>query len=206
VLVLSSVPKAQGAEAFVTAGSNYPAYGFLHAAKTNGVTGKVVFCKFGETAADFPAAVFGNIALIERGGNVFSQKAINAKAAGATAVIIFNNAPGGFAGTLGGAGSWLPVVSVSDTTGAALKNWNSNATVVNKISDWDSWDGTSMATPHVSGVAALVAGAARTALTPGQIEYILYSTAKDLGTPGYDTTYGWGIPDAAKATSLAKLF
>jgi len=41
-------------------------------------------------AADFPAAVSGNIALVQRGTCDFSVKAANAKAAGAKAVVIFN--------------------------------------------------------------------------------------------------------------------
>lgn len=41
-------------------------------------------------AADFPAAVSGNIALVQRGTCDFSLKAANAKAAGAKAVVIFN--------------------------------------------------------------------------------------------------------------------
>jgi Zn-dependent M28 family amino/carboxypeptidase len=41
-------------------------------------------------AADFPAATAGNIALVQRGTCDFSVKAANAKAAGAKAVVIFN--------------------------------------------------------------------------------------------------------------------
>ncbi|MGO1081077.1 M20/M25/M40 family metallo-hydrolase [Inquilinus sp. CA228] len=41
-------------------------------------------------AADFPAAVSGNIALVQRGTCDFSVKAANAKAAGAVGVVIFN--------------------------------------------------------------------------------------------------------------------
>ncbi|KGM31608.1 hypothetical protein P409_26200 [Inquilinus limosus MP06] len=40
--------------------------------------------------ADFPAAVSGNVALVQRGTCDFSVKAANAKAAGAKAVVIFN--------------------------------------------------------------------------------------------------------------------
>src|SRR5262245_64851055 len=41
-------------------------------------------------AGDFPAAVAGRIALIQRGTCNFSVKAANAQAAGAAAAIIFN--------------------------------------------------------------------------------------------------------------------
>jgi len=51
--------------------------------------------------------------------------------------------------------------------------------------------GTSMATPHVSGVAALVLSA-HPSETPAQIEAALEGTASDLGTQGWDEVYGWG--------------
>jgi serine protease len=127
-------------------------------------------------------------------------------AAGADAAIIYNNVAGDFLGTLGsetpsGGGSWIPAVSVSDTAGAAL-TVGGTVTVVNIQSSWDHYDGTSMATPHVSGVAALVFGA-NPLLTPAQVESILKTTALDLGKPGYDTTYGYGIPQADAAVTAA---
>jgi len=58
--------------------------------------------------------------------------------------------------------------------------------------------GTSMAAPMVSGVAALVMEAFPY-LTAEYVKNILLSTATDLGDPGVDTIYGWGLVDAAKA-------
>jgi subtilase family protein/fibronectin type III domain protein len=60
--------------------------------------------------------------------------------------------------------------------------------------------GTSMATPHVSGVAALLLGEDPT-LTPSQVRALLEGTARDQGTPGRDDTYGWGVLDAAGAVA-----
>jgi len=71
--------------------------------------------------------------------------------------------------------------------------------------DWAYWfyQGTSMATPHASGVAALLL-AKNSSLTPSQIKNTLESTAEDLGTAGRDNTYGWGLVDAQAAlASLA---
>ncbi len=58
--------------------------------------------------------------------------------------------------------------------------------------------GTSMATPFVSGVAALLAGKG---LTNQQIVERLTSTADDLGVPGRDPLYGHGRVNAARAVS-----
>ena len=63
---------------------------------------------------------------------------------------------------------------------------------------WDFLSGTSMAAPHVTGVAALVFGK-NPRLTPDQVETILERTTTDLGVPNYDTTYGWGLVNAQAA-------
>jgi serine protease len=67
-------------------------------------------------------------------------------------------------------------------------------------SDFGYWffQGTSMATPHVAGTAALVI-AKGTATTPTQVRTALESTAEDLGAPGLDSVYGRGLVDAASA-------
>jgi serine protease len=63
--------------------------------------------------------------------------------------------------------------------------------------------GTSMAAPHVSAVAALVvaSGVIGSNPSPERIEARLEQTARDLGRPGYDARYGWGLVDAATATT-----
>ena len=66
-----------------------------------------------------------------------------------------------------------------------------------------SYEGTSMAVPHVTAAAALViaTGTAGANPSPAAIEHRLESTARDLGRPGYDQDYGWGLVDAAAATA-----
>lgn len=58
--------------------------------------------------------------------------------------------------------------------------------------------GTSMATPHVSGVAALIWGRAP-ALTAGELTNLLLRTAVDLPPSGRDNASGWGRIDARRA-------
>jgi serine protease len=63
--------------------------------------------------------------------------------------------------------------------------------------------GTSMAAPHVSAIAALVVASRILGPnpTPAQIGARLRHTARDLGAPGYDTRYGWGLVSAGAATA-----
>jgi len=62
--------------------------------------------------------------------------------------------------------------------------------------------GTSFSAPIVAGVAALVISV-NPSLTASQIQDILKQSADDLGPVGFDSTYGWGRVNAARAVSLA---
>jgi len=65
-----------------------------------------------------------------------------------------------------------------------------------------SWSGTSMATPHVAGLMALMLSK-NPDLTPAQIDSIIETTALELGSPGKDNEYGAGrirACDAINAT------
>ncbi len=65
------------------------------------------------------------------------------------------------------------------------------------------FQGTSMATPHAAGVAALVLSLDPT-LTPLEVRNILTGTATDLGPAGYDLEYGNGELNAAAAVVAAQ--
>jgi len=62
--------------------------------------------------------------------------------------------------------------------------------------------GTSFAAPMVAGAAAL-AWSINPDLTPQEVEQMLYSTAKDLGTPRWDEVYGWGRLDVGALAAAA---
>jgi subtilisin len=62
------------------------------------------------------------------------------------------------------------------------------------------YSGTSMASPHVAGVAALVLGTGAS-LTNVQVRDILTSTAQDLGAAGRDPLYGYGLVNAVAAVA-----
>ena len=59
---------------------------------------------------------------------------------------------------------------------------------------YDSWAGTSMATPHVAAAAALLL-CENPSQTPAQIEKKLRDAAEDLGNSGWDRYYGAGFLD-----------
>jgi subtilisin family serine protease len=64
--------------------------------------------------------------------------------------------------------------------------------------NYDHMQGTSMAAPYVAGLASLV-WSLDPSLTPDEVQTIIEVTAVDLGTYGWDSTYGHGRIDAQAA-------
>ncbi|CAH0345156.1 S8 family serine peptidase [Bacillus sp. CECT 9360] len=75
-----------------------------------------------------------------------------------------------------------------------------------KKSTFQNMSGTSMASPVVAGAASLLL-AKHPGLTPVQVEYILETTANNLGISGYDTKFGSGLvnPVAALSYDIKKI-
>jgi subtilisin family serine protease len=139
----------------------------------------------------------------EGNGLTFAKKVTFMRRAGAKAVIIGNNKPeetiDDLTFTLTEDGTWVPTASVLYSDGSILKGLKSQSATVKLVgADYARLSGTSMATPHVSGVAALV-WSARPSLTASQVRQVLQDSAKDLGTPGRDNTYGYGLVQAKAA-------
>lgn len=67
-----------------------------------------------------------------------------------------------------------------------------------KGGDYRAMTGTSAAAPQVAAVAALVK-AARPALTPDQVEWVIEKSASDLGVAGKDADFGFGMVNALAA-------
>ena len=85
-----------------------------------------------------------------------------------------------------------PEVDIAAPGNNVVAGWHTSDTAYNTIS------GTSMSTPHVSGVAALVKTLNPT-FTKEDIRNRLQGTARDLGAAGVDVDFGHGEVDAAAA-------
>jgi serine protease AprX len=69
--------------------------------------------------------------------------------------------------------------------------------------DYVGLSGTSMATPHVAGIVALMLDA-NPKLKRAQVEKILIKTSVDRGQDGFDTSWGYGMVDAYSAVKVAR--
>ncbi|UGV41527.1 S8 family serine peptidase [Methanococcoides orientis] len=100
-------------------------------------------------------------------------------------------------------GPGLDVVAPGGNTGQDLNNDGYGDGILQNTFDPSTqifsyyfFQGTSMATPHVSGVAALLISQGA---SNDEVRTALESTAMDLGKSGWDTAYGYGLIDAKAA-------
>ncbi|HWI61931.1 MAG TPA: S8 family serine peptidase [Symbiobacteriaceae bacterium] len=210
VAVYSSVPWFHGHKDFLYEGTTAYTSTAIEYAPHGKVTGQLVECGTAETTTSCvnkPAGGF--IAVVSRGVISFADKAKNVMAQGATGMILTNNdttLPDDFGSfTFGAPGTWPVAVSVSYNTGVAIRAGGLGTGSV-EIQDFNYQynNGTSMATPHASAVAAL-AWSAKPALTNVKIRSILQTTTQDLGAAGRDVNFGYGLVLADQAVAKAKI-
>jgi subtilisin family serine protease len=201
VSVLSTVPMGTGQDAVLTVGSSTYAPGAMEGSPVKTATAPLADFGIGDAVN---TAVSGKVCLIARGTVDFATKVSNCQNSGGVGAVVYNNVAGAFGGTLGTTVTTIPSVTATDTDGAAMKGQlGQSATVGIKASNYAYFDGTSMATPHVSAVAALVWSYFPTC-TGAQIRTSLDNSALDLGTAGRDTKYGYGLVQAKAAYDRIK--
>lgn len=201
--VLSTVPMGTGSAPSLQVGGTDYAPGAMDGSPQGSATAALADFGLGD-AVD--TSVSGKVCLIQRGNIAFSDKVLNCQNSGGVGAVVYNNVAGGFAGTLGGVATTIPSVTASDTEGAAMKGQlGQSATVAVQATSYAYFDGTSMATPHVAAVAALVWSYFPTC-TGEQIRQSLNKSAKDLDVAGRDVKTGYGLVQAkaakARITSL----
>ncbi|HYO55081.1 S8 family serine peptidase, partial [Archangium sp.] len=169
-------------------------------------TGPLVDCGPGDSETSCgPAATHeGFVALVAPGSHSAAETVSHVVRQGARAVILRNADPIAGTGffTLDAPGAWPPAVSVSRDSGLELQALVGTSVRVSFTGvDYARLSGTSTATPYVSGVAALL-WSARPGLTPARVRELLQRSARDLGAPGHDDTFGWGLVQAREALAL----
>jgi carboxypeptidase Q len=91
----------------------------------------------GCNATDYPSNTKGRIALVSRGSCPFGLKTALAGSAGAAGIVIYNNVPGTFAGTLGSAsrleGPYAPAVGIPQSNGQALLALLNSTTIIGDL-------------------------------------------------------------------------
>ncbi|WP_199609243.1 S8 family serine peptidase [Flocculibacter collagenilyticus] len=151
------------------------------------------------TAESTDAGANGSVCVIDRGAISFHDKVANCEASGGIGAIIVNNEAGMLYATLGDTNTTsIPAVGAAFEDRAMLLASNS-ASIDIGSSDFGFMSGTSMATPAVAGLAALV-WSNHTGCTGTDIRDAFKATAEDSGAAGKDVYFGHGIVKAKAAS------
>ncbi|ABV37894.1 peptidase S8 and S53, subtilisin, kexin, sedolisin [Shewanella sediminis HAW-EB3] len=190
---LSTYPAGMATSANMTAdGVAYASSAMENSGAVNGST------YYMGTAEATDGGANGNICVIDRGVISFHDKVANCEGSGGVGAIIINNEAGMLYATLGDTNTTsIPAVGAAFEDRAALLAAGS-ANIDIGTSDFGFMSGTSMATPAVSGLAALV-WSNHNECTGTEIREALKATAMDSGAAGKDDYFGYGIVKAAAA-------
>ncbi len=201
VSVLSTIPMGGGVEAALSVGGVAYAAGAMDGSPVKTATAPLADFGIGDAVN---SAASGKVCLIARGSIDFAVKVANCEKSGGVGAIVYNNVAGAFGGTLGTTVTGIPSVTASQADGATLKTMlGQSATVAVTAASYAYYDGTSMATPHVSAVAALV-WSHFPSCSAAQLRTSLNNSALDLGPAGRDTQYGYGLVQAKAAYDRIK--
>ena len=203
VAVLSTVPTNSGIESALSVGGTVYVPGAMTGSPVKSATAPLADFGIGDVVN---TAMSGKVCLVQRGTVDFATKVSNCQKSGGVGAVLYNNVAGSFGGTMGTTIVTIPSVTATDTDGAAMKTrLGQSATVAVNPTSYASFDGTSMATPHVAAVAALV-WSYYPSCTAAQLRNTLIKSAIDLGTAGRDVKYGYGLVQAKGAYDRIRLY
>ena len=193
ILSLSTTPSLQ----IIDSTGNNQIQGSLmlgSSSPSGALTGAPVYCGLGTTPCH---SASGNFCIIQRGATTFEEKALNCQNGGGLVAFIYNDMVGTFSGTVGSGAVTIPVVSLSQDDGNAVLMASSLGVNMDGCS-YATLSGTSMAAAHVTGVIAKI-WAALPGCTNAQIRTAIEMSAMDLGEPGKDDYFGYGLVQAVDA-------
>jgi len=197
--VLSTVPFESQIGATIVVGTTPYTADAMENSVLGAATGPLADFGLGDTPA--AGSMSGKVCLIQRGSISFAQKVVNCQNSGGVAAVIYNNTTGEVNGTLGTTVTSIPAVGTLQANGEKMLGQLGQATTVHLFKSPDLYayfNGTSMATPHVSAVAALV-WSHFPHCTATEIRTTLDNSAQDLGAKGRDVYYGHGLVQAKAA-------
>ncbi|ABM00082.1 S8 family serine peptidase [Shewanella amazonensis] len=164
-------------------------------AEQGNVTGSGYYMGLGKA---IDSGADGKVCLIDRGEISFNDKVMNCQASGGIAAVIINNVAGMLYGTLGAdTTTGIPAVGATLEDRSAILAATSVGVEISS-SDYGFMSGTSMATPAVSGLAALL-WSNHPECSGNDIRAALKATAFDAGATGRDDYFGYGIVKVADA-------
>jgi subtilisin family serine protease len=198
--VSSTVPAFSQVGGFLSVdGQSYAALGMEGSPFTNAAG---ALADFGLGMTVTAGAMSGKVCLIKRGEISFAQKVLNCQASGGAWAVVFNNTAGALSGTLGTTVTTIPSVGITQADGEKLLAGGLDKATTMSVALlpdlYAAYNGTSMATPHASAVAALI-WSHHPACSAAQVRKALTDSAVDLGDSGRDARFGFGLVQAKAA-------
>jgi len=102
-------------------------------------------------------------------------------------------------------GSWVDIAAPGTNIVSTWDRRDPQMSFSQSDANYNAISGTSMSSPLVAGLVGLMK-AVRPDLSPDEVEGLLKSTARDLGSRGVDPQYGAGLIDAYAAVNAAAAF
>jgi serine protease len=170
------------------------------------VGGELVYVGYGKKEEVKGQDLTGKMVLMKRGDMPYNEKVASVTGWNIKGVVIFNNEPGIFSLKMTHPVD-VPVFNIEESRGLELVSLlNKKIPVYLSLgfvpSMYEARDGTSMACPHVTGIAALLKSYKKN-LTPAVVRDLIKMTSSPL-VPNSQNEFGMGLVNAESALVKAK--